>query len=281
MKALDDNFTLRTEHGVITVRITIAPLDAPARSAIDPRKAIKKGFKLSITGSYPGGGGQCIDELRSVGRGMPAMLQLADTWDRWHLNGMHAGTVKQQEALKGATLDRLNYYESATKHLESVGLLNDRGCKYGSAWLFEPLPESILEVWAAAKAAAEAVAAERAAMLARAAEASEDEDAADDTDTRTPAEIIGEERDIDPELLTALAEHLGIGLDEAADYHEEHHRGNWRSIAEYAEELASDIGAVNRDAKWPNNHIDWEAAGEELLQSDVFMLDSGDVYINA
>lgn len=32
----------------------------------------------------------------------------------------------------------------------------------------------------------------------------------------------------------------------------------------YAEELAYDIGAVNKDAKWPNNHIDWAAAASEL-----------------
>jgi hypothetical protein len=39
------------------------------------------------------------------------------------------------------------------------------------------------------------------------------------------------------------------------------HRGHW---AAYAQQLAEDIGAVNRDASWPNNHIDWEAAAEEL-----------------
>lgn len=35
---------------------------------------------------------------------------------------------------------------------------------------------------------------------------------------------------------------------------------------EYAEELAEDIGAVDRDARWPLNHIDWEAAADELKQ---------------
>ena len=33
---------------------------------------------------------------------------------------------------------------------------------------------------------------------------------------------------------------------------------------QYAQELAEDIGAINRDATWPNNHIDWEAAAEAL-----------------
>ena len=32
----------------------------------------------------------------------------------------------------------------------------------------------------------------------------------------------------------------------------------------YAEQYAEDVGAVNSDANWPNNHIDWESAAEEL-----------------
>lgn len=37
-------------------------------------------------------------------------------------------------------------------------------------------------------------------------------------------------------------------------------------FAEYAEQLADDIGAVDRKANWPLNHIDWEAAADELKQ---------------
>jgi len=51
-------------------------------------------------------------------------------------------------------------------------------------------------------------------------------------------------------------------------------RGDWYPIVlvresyfeDYARELAEDIGAINKDATWPNNHIDWEAAAEELSQ---------------
>jgi hypothetical protein len=43
----------------------------------------------------------------------------------------------------------------------------------------------------------------------------------------------------------------------------------------YAQELAEDIGAVNRDASWPNNHIDWEAAAG-ALQQDYFSVEYGD-----
>lgn len=35
-------------------------------------------------------------------------------------------------------------------------------------------------------------------------------------------------------------------------------------FTEYAEELAGDIGYIDREAGWPLNHIDWEAAADEL-----------------
>jgi hypothetical protein len=37
-------------------------------------------------------------------------------------------------------------------------------------------------------------------------------------------------------------------------------------FADYAEELAKDIGAISSDDQWPLNHIDWDAAAEALKQ---------------
>lgn len=37
-------------------------------------------------------------------------------------------------------------------------------------------------------------------------------------------------------------------------------------FVEYAQELAEEIGAIDEDAKWPQRHIDWEAAASELKQ---------------
>ncbi len=50
------------------------------------------------------------------------------------------------------------------------------------------------------------------------------------------------------------------------------HEGVWYPVTlirdshfeDYAQELAEDIGAINRDAQWPNNFIDWKAAAEAL-----------------
>lgn len=37
-------------------------------------------------------------------------------------------------------------------------------------------------------------------------------------------------------------------------------------FTEYAQELADDIGAINRDAQWPLDCIDWDRAAEALKQ---------------
>lgn len=68
-------------------------------------------------------------------------------------------------------------------------------------------------------------------------------------------------------LRDLLSELKGAGGDE-------HWRGDWYPITlirdshfeRYAEELADEIGAINSEASWPNNCIDWERAARELQQ---------------
>ena len=67
---------------------------------------------------------------------------------------------------------------------------------------------------------------------------------------------------------------------------DEQWRGDWYPIAfirdsyfqEYAEELADDIGATNKNARWPLNHIDWENAAEELKGDYVSYEFEGETY---
>lgn len=67
------------------------------------------------------------------------------------------------------------------------------------------------------------------------------------------------------ELRKLLAELEGTGGDEQW-------RGDWYPVTlirdsyfkTYAQELAEDIGAIDRDSKWPHNCIDWEHAAREL-----------------
>ena len=47
---------------------------------------------------------------------------------------------------------------------------------------------------------------------------------------------------------------------------------------EYVEQLAEDIGAIDRNAAWPLNHIDWEAAADELMQDFTEVSFNGTAY---
>lgn len=47
----------------------------------------------------------------------------------------------------------------------------------------------------------------------------------------------------------------------------------------YAQELAEDIGAIDRDAKWPNNRIDWEAAADDLRENYMTARLAGEDYL--
>jgi len=53
-------------------------------------------------------------------------------------------------------------------------------------------------------------------------------------------------------------------------------------FAEYAEEEAFSIGAIDRDVNWPFNHIDWEAAAKELKQDySCFDYDGEDYWVRS
>ena len=108
--------------------------------------------------------------------------RIAAVWKQWHLNDMKAGTVEQDDAIKVAehglaerllregkiTRDRLCYedgnvnghalahaagygswYSLACDLLEKAGKLvveiDGKSYKYGSAWLYRPLPKEVVE----------------------------------------------------------------------------------------------------------------------------------------
>lgn len=85
--------------------------------------------------------GQCLDECRDI---IPA--QLAEIWERWHLNDMKAGTYNQEKALDAVkcTFSRLDWYTEACNYLTSINLYEDNGYRYGSAWLTEELPTEVI-----------------------------------------------------------------------------------------------------------------------------------------
>lgn len=92
-------------------------------------------------------GGQCVETIREHRPDDKDVQRLCDIWERWHLNGMMAGTRPQRDAVEEWMEGREERYDfaAAQDHLLERELLTDRGYKYGSAWLCEPLPEEIAD----------------------------------------------------------------------------------------------------------------------------------------
>ena len=87
-------------------------------------------------------GGQNLDELKGYLKGNKEFENVYNMWKKYHLNDMHAGTVKQEEALnKKFGGVNANKYEEQVDYLKSVGLYEDEGYKYGTGWLKRDIPE--------------------------------------------------------------------------------------------------------------------------------------------
>ena len=113
---------------------------------------IEESWDFSMTGTIKKantnmGGGQIKNSLRGIVTsplGVDGANELADIWDDNHLNGLNAGTEKQQKVVadlksKGMNTNADNYKEVASN------VEDDRGYKYGSTWLHNDVPSGIIE----------------------------------------------------------------------------------------------------------------------------------------
>lgn len=71
--------------------------------------------------------------------------------------------------------------------------------------------------------------------------------------------------------IDSLAEEVSEWQHGAALIHESY-------FTEYAQELAEDIGAIDKDAGWPLSHIDWNAAADALKMDYISVEFDGDTY---
>jgi len=96
-------------------------------------------------------GGQNLEEIAKLFPGDERAQRIVKVWRKWHLNDMKAGTPKQEKAVvtwkaKGNRYD----YDKVVTHLKGIGLYEDDGYKYGTAWLKEELPPDVvteIEAW--------------------------------------------------------------------------------------------------------------------------------------
>ena len=74
------------------------------------------------------------------------------------------------------------------------------------------------------------------------------------------------------ERIDALADEIGSEWDYGAALIEE------GEFEDHARELAEDIGAIDREAGWPNTCIDWEKAADELKMDYTVIEFEGETY---
>lgn len=78
--------------------------------------------------------------------------------------------------------------------------------------------------------------------------------------------------ELDRSGLEDLIESLGAEVIKAALYLgidpgniEEAYSGQYSSDVEFAQDMAEQLGSVDKNASWPNTCIDWEYAAKELM----------------
>ena len=84
--------------------------------------------------------GQCLDEVAKYIKS-DKFKKIYRLWKLYHLNDMHPGTEKQEEALLEAGLTGFAAdYRKCCDYLESINLLVDNGYKFGTGWLKRDIP---------------------------------------------------------------------------------------------------------------------------------------------
>ncbi len=85
--------------------------------------------------------GQIYDSIEMP---TPNLKKIITIWKKWHLNDLTAGSKRQEDALnKWRGRPKGWSYDEDVQFLKKKRLYNDKGYKYGSAWLVRPLPSKV------------------------------------------------------------------------------------------------------------------------------------------
>ena len=95
--------------------------------------------------------GQCLEEClhevlnnpKDSKENKELMRKIYSLWQEYHLNDLRAGTKTQTEFIRLHCKD-MDYTQIKEK-LKEVGLYEDRGYKYGTAWLIQAIPEKAIK----------------------------------------------------------------------------------------------------------------------------------------
>ena len=123
-----------------------------------------RGLELSICGEInnPRGrcvsGGQNMENLREYLGDNETFCRLTALWEKYHLNGLRAGTSRQLDALKAADI---HGYDASCEYLKSIGLYVDTladdeflSCEtemasrnhyeFGCGWILKKIPAAAI-----------------------------------------------------------------------------------------------------------------------------------------
>lgn len=89
--------------------------------------------------------GQCLDTIKEYLPKNKQVARIVEIWKEYHLNDLKAGTRKQTAFLNALEKQGWEYeYNSACESLKQAGLYEDNGYKYGHGWLYQPIPDEII-----------------------------------------------------------------------------------------------------------------------------------------
>lgn len=200
--------------------------------------------KLAMTGDADGHSGQCYDSIReAIGDDAPAVARMLDIWTKHHLKPVPADIAAELETL-GDQVDGMRFGEApdvsdapeiggdffdSRDVIKAVEIYRDAMVGLGFN------PDSLDGMDQAEKWPDDAP------------------DIEDDPDAQDIVKTFLKLRDLDEEGGNYSSDWRYGSTCIADDY-----------FATYAEEFASDIGAISREEQWPLQHIDWDAAADAL-----------------
>jgi hypothetical protein len=151
-----DGYGIGRKNCLVTLELKINPAQMIGCGwTVDLRPIPEDAVEVSIVGNvwnHMGTDiiscGQNTEIIRDLFSGDKRVQRICSLWDRYHLNGMKCGTRRQNKYLDAhraeyeslASEKGRNYYGAACELLSSANLLVNRGYRYGSAWLYEPIP---------------------------------------------------------------------------------------------------------------------------------------------
>lgn len=118
------------------------------KATVEVRLEVRDGkLYLSIVGEIKGySSGQCCKEMEKYAvQKRQNFDEIIEVWKRYHLNDMRAGTPKQEQAVREYCKNNEYNYNKVREYLNSIGLIVDNGYTYGTNWLYEEIPQHILD----------------------------------------------------------------------------------------------------------------------------------------